>query len=386
MSRTVFILGAGASADAGAPLMGDFFDRAERLIPRAGKYQEAFETVFRGRAELQRVHSKARLDLDNLETVFAAIEMASLQEQLAGLSQRDLLRLPSAIRLMIARTLELTVRWPAQAAIESPGAYGVFAQLIQRFRKEKGPDSVSVITFNYDVAADYALEKALEGERVELDYGLGPREDRQKDVQYLDLLKLHGSLNWNECSSGRRDPSIGDCGAVYTWRIREFLKKRPFPRRAVDPVTGRAEPETLRLELLEAMSGQACPRCGSPSKPQPMIVPPTWSKTQYYERIRPVWRRAAQHLHEAENIVIVGYSVTPADESFRYLYALGTIGPTTIRRFWVFDWSGATDTYRSALEARYRALLGISTEKRLRIAFESFGWAVDEVGRHLAAF
>jgi hypothetical protein len=68
-----------------------------------------------------------------------------------------------------------------------------------------------------------------------------------------------------------------------------------------------------------------------------MIVPPTWSKTAHYEAIAPVWRRAATHLAEARDIIVIGYSLPLTDELFRYLYALGSVGQRRLRRFWVID-------------------------------------------------
>ncbi len=77
--KTVFIFGAGASKYAGAPLMNDFFDRAQEINRaekiRTGKPIVSFETVLDAISDLGIIHSKAYLDLDNLETVFEAIEM-----------------------------------------------------------------------------------------------------------------------------------------------------------------------------------------------------------------------------------------------------------------------------------------------------------------------
>src|SRR5437870_2326703 len=69
MTKTVFILGAGASKKAGAPLMDEFLDVAEGRwkVGAAGKSEESFKSVFKGIAALQDVHSKARLDFNNIE-------------------------------------------------------------------------------------------------------------------------------------------------------------------------------------------------------------------------------------------------------------------------------------------------------------------------------
>src|SRR5207253_500176 len=78
--KSIFILGAGASRQAGAPLMSDFLDVATALrrSGRAGDFQAEFDTVFEAIGALQVVHSKARLDITNIESVFAAFEFAQI--------------------------------------------------------------------------------------------------------------------------------------------------------------------------------------------------------------------------------------------------------------------------------------------------------------------
>jgi dimeric dUTPase (all-alpha-NTP-PPase superfamily) len=72
MSNIVFILGAGASKQAGAPLMKDFIDTARDLYSSndVDNKNEDFQKVFTAISELQRVHSKSNLDIDNIEAVF----------------------------------------------------------------------------------------------------------------------------------------------------------------------------------------------------------------------------------------------------------------------------------------------------------------------------
>lgn len=59
MSHVVFILGAGASREGGAPLMGDFLDKARALLAsgEVGDAKESFEQVFKAIRELRAVHS-----------------------------------------------------------------------------------------------------------------------------------------------------------------------------------------------------------------------------------------------------------------------------------------------------------------------------------------
>ena len=67
MSENLFILGAGASAEAGAPTMQNFIDRAEQLKGTANGHSEDFKRFFDILNSLKEVQSKSELDLDNLE-------------------------------------------------------------------------------------------------------------------------------------------------------------------------------------------------------------------------------------------------------------------------------------------------------------------------------
>ena len=85
MAQTVFIIGAGISKTAGAPLMNDFLDVADQLRKGPNFGDTDFDLVFRGRDALQSVLAKATMDLLNLESVFAAFEMAKLLRRLGAL-------------------------------------------------------------------------------------------------------------------------------------------------------------------------------------------------------------------------------------------------------------------------------------------------------------
>jgi len=80
--KNVFIVGAGFSAEAGAPVVRTFFEQAMELWknPNSGlKQQERdiFRQVFDYRYELESAESKIQIDLDNIEDLFGTVEMAS---------------------------------------------------------------------------------------------------------------------------------------------------------------------------------------------------------------------------------------------------------------------------------------------------------------------
>jgi hypothetical protein len=89
LSNVVFILGAGASRQCGAPLMFDFLDVASNLL-RSNEVQEKrteFERVFVAIGALQVVHSKAQLDLNNIESIFTVLELGRIIQRVPGLKR-----------------------------------------------------------------------------------------------------------------------------------------------------------------------------------------------------------------------------------------------------------------------------------------------------------
>lgn len=351
MSRTVFILGAGASRESGGPLISDFLDIAYELRRKGltGPDAQSFDLVFDAIAELQSIHSKSTLDLDNIEAVFAAFEMLNLfGKQLASFTEEQIQNLGPSIRRVIVRVLETQIRLPvtrssgAGVKVEPPPPYQAFANLLMQMQSEDR-DSVTVITFNYDLALDYAFHFL----NVPVDYCL----DSANRKGHVQIMKLHGSLNWARFAGNK---------AAVAWPLESFLSRHSWP--LLTP--GEPVPLLLASHLSDFKMGDES------ALPDPVIVPPTWNKTQYQNQIAPVWRRASLHLSAAENIFVMGYSLPETDPFFRYLYALGTLGKVPLKRFWVFD-PNPTEEFRS----RYEKLLGLRAKNRFRIFRMAFGEA-----------
>ncbi len=350
MSETVFVLGAGASKEAGAPVMADFLDRAyalskETLDKRA---KASLDLVFRARDELQRVHSKAQLDLDNVESVFAAFEMAQVLGLLGSLGESEIRELPDAMRTAIVTTLEKSIRLNMEMGrVPPPNPYGYFAGLLSQLLRKRR--SVCVITLNYDLCLDYALNFKSIG----TDYCLGPSENPAA----VKLLKLHGSLNWTTCSG---------CHKTVAWHLKDYLKQ--FNWLATPGAS------TVVLEVASRIgSFQHCPM--SPAEGT-VIVPPTWNKIQYHKDIEPVWRAAAKELSDAENVFIAGYSLPPTDQFFRYFYALASAGPARLRQFHVYD-------PEPSVEGKFRSILGPQAAGRFRFSKSIFNQALPDIAARL---
>jgi NAD-dependent SIR2 family protein deacetylase len=349
-TKTVFVLGAGASVDSGCPVMKDFLDRAYYLRRYTDRDVEmpSFELVFEAISQLQSVFAKSKLELLNIESAFAAFEMAQLFGRLGTLDKEQLGNLTHAIRVLIVDTLEWSMKFRrVQNNVRAPVSYDIFANKIQELLSDQKHD-VTLMTFNYDIGLDYALFT----HGLKFDYGLvgPPAEDRTL------LLKLHGSINWARCPN---------CKAL---EVVEFDK-------VALQEAGRDDPIYMRLR--QACQGHKV--CHGISR-EIAIVPPTWNKTQHYQEIAQVWQAAAQRLSEAENIVIMGYSLPATDEFFRYLFALGTVGTARLQRVIVFNPD-------SEVDMKYKSLLGPMALQRYQLIAAAQGYfdaAVQQVIPRLA--
>jgi len=113
MAKNIIILGAGASAQYGAPVMRNFLDVASTLLVRgkSGKRAENFRRVFEALALLQPVHSKSEFDLINLESVFTALELSKTLGRFPGLSEEQIDERIHDLKWVIVHTLQQTVEF-----------------------------------------------------------------------------------------------------------------------------------------------------------------------------------------------------------------------------------------------------------------------------------
>ena len=229
-----------------------------------------------------------------------------------------------------------------------PKPYEAFSNLLTHLYRDAFPtQSASVISFNYDLAADMALYRA----------GLGPDyiiDQPSVGRVMVPLLKLHGSLNWATERSTRK---------IHPLHLSSYFQYYSY--------NGYGENSGTRLpigsQLVEYFSRYASIEVDA----EPVIVPPSWNKADYHNALSDVWAAAAKHLSEAEQIFIIGYSLPETDSFFRHLYALGSVGTTPLRRIAVFnpDNSGATDL-------RFKGLLGPAAAARYEYRESTFSDAI----------
>ncbi len=349
--KYVFILGAGASKEAGGPLMADFLDRAA-LLRRSNTegvraVVGAFDDVFTAMSELRGVFDKSYLNLDNIEVLFGAIEMGQLLGKFADRDETSIHKLRDSLVTLIVNTLERSIPFPVRdRRIQPPTPYDNFSNLLWDIRNRSAQihndDSwFSFISFNYDLSLDYSL--SFRG--VPFDYCL----DDNPSNRGLAYLKLHGSINWGACNR---------CNKIIPFNVGDAH---------FDLWT-----DTPHVYFNLGSKLNTRPHCDQALDGTPVIVPPTWDKTTYHSQLRSVWQQASKVLALAENIFVIGYSLPESDLFFRYLFALGSESQTRIKRFWVID-----PDPQGEVERRFRSLIGRGIENRVRFFRQTFRDAVD---------
>lgn len=303
MAKNVFILGAGFSHPAGTPLIYNFIPLARKLYEneddelKDSGYFEYFDRVFSYKDELKKVNATFEEDFDDIEKLYSYSDFECRYID----SSNEKLKARKSLIFMIVKTLDMLTKQNKKPGsgilVGSPIAleynrlrdplpkhqdvYDVLA-LILSGRYHMKPRSSSVITFNYDVILDDACIK----------WGIKPHYclpgDKQKNDLHLKILKLHGSANWMTCSN----PNCEDGGRLIDVK--------------------------LYGKFLHEYKTKACPRCKE-QQLMPLIVPPSWDKTQFKEILSNIWSEAGKEIREAKRVFIIGYSFPDADLYFRYL-------------------------------------------------------------------
>lgn len=354
MSDVVFILGAGASRDCGAPLMNDFLDTASRLLStnEVGNKKEDFERVFKAISSLQAVHSKAQLDLNNIESVFTALEIANILQKLPGFEPEEIPLAIASLKELIVVTLEKTIKFPTRGdSIMPPRSYEKFAKLLSFLKKEAYPAvTPTVISFNYDIALDVAMHRESLGPI----YGFGPSVKAHYPV---NLLKLHGSLNWAVRT---------DSGTVQPLTMQEYFSKYQF--------RSFGENGTCSIPIGSQLQEYYTKYTDVEVNPEPVIVPPAWNKADYHQLLSTIWGATARELEDAEYIFIIGYSLPETDAFFRLLYGLGTVGDKPLKKIIVYNPDKSGD-----IENRFRNMMGSGALARFEYKTLKFDESISDI-------
>lgn len=365
--HNVYILGAGFSSEAGAPLVHDFLDRSREFFDDPDSVldqleHQQFEEVFRFKREVAKAREKFKIDLDNIEQLFGLVEMSQRLGTVSS-AARD------ATVYLIAKTLQLAIRSPSVGTNVrlnlNIGYSGQADSFVRYVRRLSGGDvfetdiythfalylagkydhqnktrsrTNTVITFNYDLVLDDALRRVEANPDYELANAVYNVERRGYPV--VPLLKLHGSTNWAIC----------ECSQIHV----------------LD------EKATSDPSMFRSMQ---CRKCGQ-SGLRLLLVPPSWDKSEYSQVMQPVWRKAIEAIQTATRICVIGYSMPETDAFFKFLLTLGLAENDHLYKLIVVDLLRDTGQGRpdKNIEARWREMLETVFVGR-RFVFNAYGTA-----------
>lgn len=240
--------------------------------------------------EISLLKEKVRNCLDresitvNLEDVFTSFDKSlSLKEHIHKYTYAEL----DKIRHSIVR---LFVYYFSKCIDKHDFQHSDYLNFINHLKVNFKDSFPTIITTNWDTL----LEKYLDENNME--YGLILHDnyyivDGQPQgmglTKKLNLIKIHGSINWLRCLS---------CNTL------SVTKDTP----------------TI---LFQDDIKEKCNRCSSESSIlfQPEIITPTMIKSIDSLLYRNLWGAAGNELMSAEHIIFVGYSLPLADYDFRYL-------------------------------------------------------------------
>ncbi|HEU4409787.1 MAG TPA: SIR2 family protein [Polyangiaceae bacterium] len=306
--RTVYVLGAGSSAEGGVPLSSQILpvglelrralrerggreDGRHPYLARLGEaHREAFDRVYEFIAGcVQGLEGPDALDPAGLPTVdelWALLELAREHRARFGCAAgaADVGRVRRALMVLLYHVLVGCrvegAEGPALRVRFGPGPnpYGGFVRLL-------GPDD-AVIALNYDTL----LEGALREVGRSADYGIAT-DRREEAVEPALLVKPHGSFNWLYCPT---------CGALNDFGCRDVAR--------------------VAIELDDEQC--ACPADGTPR--EYVIVPPSLVKNYSNPHLSQLWAVAAMLLRSCERVVFCGVSMADSDIYFKYLIKQAT--------------------------------------------------------------
>ena len=283
--KVLFIFGAGASYDAGAPMQGDIFQKyfendnlginQEQILIRTF-FEEIFLIDF---SSLNKYST-----FPTFEEVLGILEFAT--QNSASLGKNYPIEKIRTLREYIVNLMAKTIK----ESLDEPNNNN-HEILIDNLFNERNEFEYSFINLNYDILLDKELIDLREKHNLDLDYGIelwrNYLDDSwgKPDDPRIYLLKPHGSLNWFYCPS---------CNSIY---LNVHGDKPKFTE--IEPNI----PE--------------CTYCNS--KQTLFIVPPTFFKTLTNLHNTTILQHIQKEVVNSDYLIFVGYSFPDADLHLKYI-------------------------------------------------------------------
>ena len=290
---TTYVLGAGASRDAGYPLAKTMASELLQWMKRPTHDPDSYAARYPATAHFL---EESFAPVSNVEDLVTAIHRL-IDEYENGTREQRVKRAVIANEYGVfknaARAWFAEIR---QSAALTSSAYQDFARNIV----VRGD---CIVTFNYDVSLERQLRLAR---KFEVGDGYGFRIEGLPERSDTKVLKLHGSTSWLALLFG------GMTSGFSAFQPGNTLNERPVI----------AKDELSFLGYTDAVD----PRFGRGGAALPVMIFPARKKDFYFAANTGIeyakfwddlWRQAAEALESAARVVICGYSLLSVDERAR---------------------------------------------------------------------
>jgi hypothetical protein len=318
MTDNVIILGAGASVDAGIPLLANFVEKMWEFAI-TGKHNgkdlseediKIFNEAMKVKNELDGYHGRAAFNDRNIEDILSILSF-----NLIGGKKSDHEKQRWFIKA-ITRTIDLTCNVQHNGTLnkmqtEGKDLYRSFWRgLFNRF--QNSPNSFpTIITFNYDLVLERSLFQSLIGTNYN---------------QYKSRFPFAG-LNLKYHYGLIKDLAFAVKYVRFTTSLRDFGEEDGMKLEAADnPVQNSVNVELLKLHgSLNFPTHKDEDFSPTQVSNDPYILPPIINKW-VGKNEESIWSTGLQRLREAKNIIIIGYSLPQTDIFMQYFLRAG-VGP-----------------------------------------------------------
>jgi NAD-dependent SIR2 family protein deacetylase len=310
--KTVYVLGAGFSVEAGAPTQAAIIREAFKLHkanPR--KFKPTKFKEFTNFIEQQLNISEDMFSNIDLEDIFTPLDRCLAESsQFRGISLDKIMKVRESVFYVVGRTIQLLLNETTKTKdyIDYFANYLTRESSVRAGVEYKRKDPVSVISTNWDILLDNSIYKSLHsgnGYNGVVDYCCYISSKDENDATVVPgleklgqggfnvkLLKLHGSLNWLQCPR---------CARLYA-RFFEKEAMRNFENATSCRHCDKNFPEENGRHILS-----------------PNLIMPTYLKNLSNPQYRIIWQNAGIEISEADEIVFIGYSLPYADFEMRQL-------------------------------------------------------------------
>jgi hypothetical protein len=355
-NKTVYILGAGFSVEAGAPMQASILKKTFELH---AEYPENFDqskfNIFKNFLVHQLNIEESKFPDVELEDIFTPLDRClSESSQFRGIGLDEIMKVRETVFYVVGRTIKLMLDKESNSKdyIDKFAQHLTSLSSIRANSQYRAYDPVSVISTNWDILLDNSIYKTIQenNHNAVVDYCcyISSRDENDDSIKpgleklgqggfNVKLLKLHGSLNWLQCPR---------CMRLYA----KFFRK-------------------IGMQNIEQPS--SCRHCDvnfseeiGNHKLTSNLIMPTFIKDLSNPQYKIIWQNAGIEISEASKLVFIGYSLPSADFEMRQLLSRMTRKNAEVQ---VIDWCPHDEERQKSISKHWTKFFG---DRRIEFQFD----------------